>query len=56
MATHSSILAWRTPRTEDGLQSVGVEVSNATEANERSVALHDLLFAELRTVLETHKF
>ena len=27
MATHSSILAWRTPRTEDpgGLQSVGLQ-------------------------------
>ena len=35
MATHSSILAWRTPRTEEpgGLQSMGVaKESDTTEA------------------------
>ena len=33
MATHSSILAWRIPRTEEpgGLQSVGVTESDTTE-------------------------
>ena len=56
MATHSSILAWRIPQTEDGLQSTGVKVSDATEAAEHSIASHDLLFSELRTVLETHEF
>ena len=34
MATHCSILAWRTPRTEepDGLQSMGSQESDTTEA------------------------
>ena len=34
MATHSSILAWRIPRTEEpgGLQSMGLQVSDMTEA------------------------
>ena len=34
MATHSSILAWRIPRTEepDGLQSMGLKGSDMTEA------------------------
>ena len=33
MATHSSILAWRMPRTEEpgGLQSMGVTESDTTE-------------------------
>ena len=33
MATHSSILAWRTPQTEEpgGLQSVGLHKSDTTE-------------------------
>ena len=33
MATHSSILAWRIPRTEEpgGLQSVGSKESDTTE-------------------------
>ena len=33
MATHSSILAWRIPRTEEpgGLQSVGLQKSDTTE-------------------------
>ena len=33
MATHSSILAWRIPRTEDpgGLQSMGCKESDTTE-------------------------
>ena len=33
MATHSSILAWRIPRTEEpgGLQSMGVTESDTTE-------------------------
>ena len=32
MATHSSILAWRIPRTEDpgGLQSMGLQESDMT--------------------------
>ena len=39
MATHSSILAWRTPWTEKpgGLQSMGSE-SDMTEATEHSTA------------------
>ena len=36
MATHSSILAWRIPQTEDGLQSIGIKVSDATEATEHT--------------------
>jgi len=34
MATHSSILAWRTPWTEepDGLESLGLKESDMTEA------------------------
>ena len=34
MATHSSILAWRIPRTEepDGLQSMGSQKSDMPEA------------------------
>ena len=33
MATHSSVLAWRSPRTEEpgGLQSVGSQESDTTE-------------------------
>ena len=33
MATHSSILAWRIPRTEEpgGLQSIGSQESDKTE-------------------------
>ena len=33
MATHSSILAWRVPRTEEsgGLQSMGLQESDTTE-------------------------
>ena len=33
MATHSSILSWRIPRTEEpgGLQSVGLQKSDTTE-------------------------
>ena len=36
MATHSSILAWRIPWTEEpgGLQSMGSKESNMTEATE----------------------
>ena len=35
MATHSSILAWRIPRTEDpgGLQSMGCKESDTTECD-----------------------
>ena len=35
MATHSSILAWRTPWTEEsgGLQSIGLQRVGQTEAN-----------------------
>ena len=35
-ATHSSILAWRIPWTEEsgGLQSMGLKESNMTEASE----------------------
>ena len=35
MATHSSILAWRTPWTEEpgGLQSVGLQRLDMTETN-----------------------
>ena len=36
MATHSSVLAWIIPQTEDGLQSVGIKVSDATEATEHT--------------------
>ena len=34
LATHSSILAWRIPRTEEpsGLQSIGCKESDMTEA------------------------
>ena len=33
MATHSSVLAWRIPRTEEpgGLQSTGLQESDTTE-------------------------
>ena len=38
MATHSSILAWRIPRTEEpgGLQSVGFQESDTPEATEHA--------------------
>ena len=38
MATHSSILAWRIPWTEEpvGLQSTGSQKSDATELNSHS--------------------
>ena len=38
MATHSNILAWRVPWTEDpgGLQSMGSQESDTTEANKHS--------------------
>ena len=39
MATHSSILAWKTPWTEDpgGLQSTGLQKSYTTEAKQLSM-------------------
>ena len=38
MATHSSILSWRIPWTEEpgGLQSMGLKESDTTEAAERT--------------------
>ena len=38
MATHSSILAWRTPQTEEpgGLQPTGHKESDTTEATQRT--------------------
>ena len=38
MATHSSVLAWRIPRTEEpgGLQSMGLKESDTTEATEHA--------------------
>ena len=38
MATHSSILSWRIPWTEEpgGLQSMGLKESDMTEAAERT--------------------
>ena len=37
MATHSSVLAWRIPRTEEpgGLQSTGLQESDTTEQLKR---------------------
>ena len=42
MATHSSILAWRIPWTEEpgGLQSVGHKESDTTEATEHTCMTH----------------
>ena len=56
VATHSSILAWRIPRTEelDGLQSMGLEESDTAErlhfhfhfhALEKEVATHSSVLA-----------
>ena len=38
LATHSSVLVWRVPWTEEpgGLQSVGLQSRDTTEANERA--------------------
>ena len=38
MVTHSSILAWKTPRTDEpgGLESMGHKDSDMTEATEHS--------------------
>ena len=42
-ATHSRILAWRIPWTEEpgGLQSIGHEESDTTEATEHGTAHHE---------------
>ena len=42
MATHSSILAWRTQLTEEPgeLQSIGLKGSDMTEATKHSQAQH----------------
>ena len=52
MATHSSILAWRIPWTEEpsGLQSMGSQESDMTEATE-----HKTLFSSLVVSLSCHK-
>ena len=46
MATHSSILAWRIPRTEEpgGLQSMGSQRVGHDRANKHSVAYVCILF------------
>ena len=44
MATHSSILAWRIPWTEEpgGLQSTGFQESDTTERLSLSYGIHNL--------------
>ena len=44
MATHSSILAWRIPQTEEpgGLQSMGSQESDRTERLSPSCRIHNL--------------
>ena len=44
MATHSSVLAWRTPWTEEpgGLQSMGSQESDTTEQQNQPLAEADL--------------
>ena len=46
MATHSSVLAWRIPWTEEpgGLQSVGLQESDTTER--LSTAHHELRISQ----------
>ena len=41
MATHSSILAWRIPKTEEpgGLQSMGSQESDTTEATQHTLSI-----------------
>ena len=53
MATHSGILAWRIPRTEEpgGLQSLGSKESDTTEATHTNVRVSGfVLSAGDRTV------
>ena len=44
MATHSSLLAWRIPWTEEsgGLQSIGCKESDMTEVTEQSTSQNPL--------------
>ena len=53
MATHSSILAWRIPWTEDpgGLQSIGPKESDTTEVTQHS---HARIHARTHTHTHTH--
>ena len=56
MATHSSILAWRIPWTEEpsGLQSMGSQESDMTEATEHKTLFSSLVvfhFLAIRVVL-----
>ena len=43
MATHSSVLAWRIPWTEEpgGLQSMGSQETDTIEATQRSTAMDE---------------
>ena len=45
MATHSSILAWRIPRTEEpgGLESLGHKESDMTEATQHAHISWDMI-------------
>ena len=47
MATHSSIVAWRTPWTEEpgGLQSIGLQ--SQTQLKQLSIHAHDLVTIKL---------
>ena len=54
-ATHSSILAWRIPRTEEpgGLQSIGLQESDMTEATQHArtdVCIHTLAYTYLSSL------
>ena len=46
MATHSSILAWRIPWTEEpgGLQPMGCKESDTTEVTEHAQIKHKFMF------------
>ena len=54
MATHSSILAWRIPLTEEpgGLQSMGSQESDTTSANRRKKYRQTLLSTWLKLKLQ----
>ena len=54
MATHSSILAWRIPLTEEpgGLQSMGSQESDTTAANRRKKYRQTLLSTWLKLKLQ----
>ena len=56
MATHSSILAWKIPRTEEpvGLRSLGLQELDTTEHAHEHVCVHTHACTHTHTHTHTH--